>query len=98
MIVDFAPGIGPVLVDADDFKGFKLRLPAAGARRPDLPGIAFVDDANVLVGIDAVTRLPGAPDTDGWRAGFRKMVDYAATKGWIDDATNSIRAHVERVS
>ena len=98
MIVDFAPEIGLILVEADDFKGFKLRLPVTGDRRPDLPGVAFVDDANVLVGIDAVTRLPGAPDTDAWRAGFRKMVDYAATKGWIDAATNSIRAHVERMS
>lgn len=97
MIVDFSPVTGLTLVEAGDFKGFKLRIRECGIRRPDLPGIAFVDDANALVSIDAVTRLPGAPDTAAWRAEFGKMFEFAATKGWIDPATNAIRAHVEYI-
>lgn len=97
MIVDYSPGEEMSLVEPDDFKSFKLRLRNTSELRPTLPGVAFVDDRNVLIAIDAVTHLPGSPGTDEWRAGFRKMIDYAATKGWIDAATNSIRAHVERV-
>jgi hypothetical protein len=96
MIVDFSPEAGLTLVEADDFQRFKLRIRDGGGHLPVLPGIVFVDEANALVSIDAVTRLPGAPDTQAWRTGFGKMVDYAATKGWIDSATNAIRAHVER--
>jgi hypothetical protein len=96
MIVDYTPGAGLSLVEPDDFKGFKLR--AAGSEmRPAIPGVSFVDDGNVLIGIDTVRVLPGAPATPEWRAGFQSMIDYAARKGWIDEATNSIRAHVERV-
>lgn len=97
MIIEYVPGKGLALVEADDFKSFKLRLRDTPERRPVLPGIAFVDDVNVLIDIEAATRLPGASDTDAWRSGFGKMVVYAATKGWIDAATNSIRAHVERI-
>lgn len=96
MIVDYTPREGLRLVEPDDFKGFKLRLRETAEVRPALPGIRFVDDGNVLVGIDAVPALAGAPDTDAWRAGYRAMVEFAAGKGWVDQATNAIRAHVER--
>jgi hypothetical protein len=96
MIVDYTPGAGLALVEAHDFKGFKLRI-AGAETRPAIPDVSFVDDSNVLIGIEAVRRLPGAPDTPEWRAGYQAMVGYAARKGWIDQATHSIRAHVERV-
>lgn len=96
MIVDFSPQTGLTLVETDDFKGFKLRLRECGDRRLDLPGVTFSDDANALVSIEAVLRLPGTPDTAAWRSDFDKMLAYAATKGWIDSTTNAIRAHVER--
>ena len=95
MIVDYTPGAGLSLVEPDDFKGFKLRI-AGAEMRPAMRDVSFVDDGNVLIGIDAVRALPGAPDTPEWRAAYQAMVDYAARKGWIDAATNSIRAHVER--
>jgi len=98
MIVDYDPGTGLTLVEPDDFNGFKLRLRQTSERRPALPGITFVDDGNVLVAIDTVKGLAGAPASEAWAAGFRKMVDYAATRGWIDSAANAIRAHVERIA
>lgn len=96
MIVDYSPSGGLSLVEAEDFKGFKLRI-AGAETRPAIDGVTFVDDGNVLIGVDRVPALPGAPATAEWRAGYQAMVDYAAKKGWIDAATNSIRAHVERV-
>jgi hypothetical protein len=32
-----------------------------------------------------------------WQDGFQKMLDYAATKGWMDDARTVVTAHVETV-
>lgn len=96
MIVDYSPATGLALLEPVDFKGFKLHLRETAETRPVLPGVRFVDDGNALIGIETVRRLPGAPGTDAWNAGFQKMVDYARSKGWIDDATQSIRAHVER--
>ena len=98
MIVDYSPGTGLTLVEPDDFTGFKLRLRQAAERRPTLPGIIFVDDGNALVAIETVNGLAGAPASEAWAAGFGRMVDHAATRGWIDSAANAIRAHVERIA
>jgi hypothetical protein len=98
MIVDYSSEDGLTLVEPGDLKSFKLRLRNVAEARPAIPHVTFVDDGNVLIGIDAVPALPGAPGTAEWSAGYRKMVDYAVGKGWIDDASNAIRAHVERVS
>jgi hypothetical protein len=97
MIVDFHPVSGLSLVEAHDFKGFKLRLRETAEPRPAIDGVVFVDDANVLIEVDAVPRLTGSPDDEAWLAGYRQMIDYAASKGWIDPASNAIRAHVERL-
>lgn len=98
MIVDFSPAEGLRLVEPQDFKSFKLRLRDTDEARPTIPSVAFVDDVNVLISVDAVPRLPGAPSTPEWKAGFDRMVDYAAGKGWIDPVTKAIRAHVERAA
>jgi hypothetical protein len=59
--------------------------------------VGHVDpDGSIRVVPDAVRRLAGSdlPVTDQWESGFRAMIDYAATRGWVaDDGT--IRAHVE---
>lgn len=96
MIVDYSPKEGLQLLEAEDFKGFKLRLRGVDTLRPEISGITFVDDGNVLIGVDAVPALQGAPSDAAWLSAYRKMIDYAASKGWVDEATNAIRAHVER--
>ena len=59
MIVDYSPSGGLSLVEAEDFKGFKLRI-AGAETRPAIDGVTFVDDGNVLIGVDRVPALPGA--------------------------------------
>lgn len=97
MIVDYQPASGLSLLEAQDFKGFKLRLRDTDERRPSIEGVTFVDDGNVLIGVDLVPALPGAPDDEAWLTGYRRMIDYAASKGWMDGETDAIRAHVERL-
>ena len=97
MIVEYAPTTGLRLLEAEDLKRFKLRLPA-NVTRPKIEGVTFADDENALIATQLPLSLPGAPTTSEWRAGYQAMIDYAARKGWIDPATNAIRAHVERVA
>ena len=51
------------------------------------------DDA--YVSVDAVRRLAAGRVRDGWDDDLDKMIDYARSKGWYDDASHTIRAHVE---
>ena len=50
--------------------------------------IAFVrelaDTAKLESGVDAE-----------WEAQFRAMLDYAASKGWIDEAADRVEAHIQ---
>ena len=96
MIIDYSQAGALRLLEAADFKGFKLRLSGA-ERRPHISGVTFVDDDNVLIPSALPPTLEGAPTSAEWRAGYQAMVDYAAKKGWIDAAAQAIRAHVERI-
>ena len=51
------------------------------------------DDAYVAV--DAVRRLAAGRVEPGWDEAFAGMLGYARTKGWLDEAGNAIKAHVE---
>lgn len=96
MIVDYTPARGLTLAEPLDFKGFKLRLSGVAETRPAIDGIRFADDGHVFIAPETVIGLAGPVATEEWRAGFDKMVAYAASKGWTDPETNAIRAHVER--
>jgi len=96
MIIDHSRQDGLRLLEAEDLKRFKLRL-QGGELRPTLGGVTFVDDDNALIDVALAPSLPGAPTSPDWRAGYQAMIDYAASKGWIDAATQTIRAHIERI-
>ena len=96
MIIDHSRQDGLRLLEAEDLKRFKLRL-QNGELRPELGGVTFVDDDNALIAITLPPSLAGAPTSQSWRDGYQAMIDYAASKGWIDAATQTIRAHVERI-
>jgi hypothetical protein len=97
MIVHYAPEDGLSLQESEDFRKFKIVLTPGSPQRPQVPELTFVDDDNALIGIDVVPALPGAPTDSVWREGYAKMVAAAAKLGWIDEQSNAIRAHVERL-
>jgi hypothetical protein len=97
MIVEYSPESGACLVDAFDFRRFKLVLKgelAVGS--PTSEGITLVDDDNALVPVDLVPALPGRPDAAAWESGYATMIASAQKHGWIDVEANAIRAHIER--
>ncbi len=99
MIVSIAPTGTAALEDIDNFRAFKvaarcgaeqLAQALSGFGRLDADGSAWIS-RNWLVD-------NGRPDDSEWPAGFEAMRDYARAHGWVDPATDSIRAHVEYVS
>ena len=75
-----------VVLDGDDDPGPEA-LAAGGV-------LGFGDHAWVRT--DALRRLAGPAATAEWEEGFAAMLDYARTRGWVDDEQGAVRGHVER--
>ena len=58
-----------------------------GARPP-------APDDHVWVGVDWVRGQATGRVPPAWEDDFTKMLDFAATKGWLDEGGEAIRAHV----
>lgn len=103
MIIDFdltGANAAVELVDPDDCKRFHVAarggdvaglaaaLTAAGVGRLLLSGEAMIDTV-------AVRRMAAGRVSEGWEDEFAAMLEYAGSKGWLDDTGGSIQAHVE---
>ena len=92
---------GVALLEPEDLNSFKV-VARGGDRDPErlaaaLDGVGRVaDDGHVFVAIDAVRRLAGdrAQDPD-WSAGLERTIEYARSKGWLDERGEALQAHVE---
>ncbi len=86
------------LLEPDDFKGFKVvvsdHAPALAGRVAAL-GIPRFDE-HAWVSIDALRSLAGAAATPAWEESLDSMLEFARSKGWVDDELGAIRGHVER--
>lgn len=51
------------------------------------------DDAWITV--DAVRRMAAGRVGPSWDEDLGRMLEYARTKGWLDERAHAIRAHVE---
>jgi hypothetical protein len=97
--LDLSGGGGlATLLDPDDFKAFKVVVrgggpPLAALSAPS--GIAKVDE-HAWVRVDALRELAGPAATPEWEASLEGMLEYARSKGWVDDELGAVRAHVER--
>jgi hypothetical protein len=60
-------------------------------------GTAAGDD-HVWIAVDAVRQLAGGAADPAWEESFTGMLDYAESKGWLDEDGSSIRAHISRTT
>jgi hypothetical protein len=88
------------LAQPDDCTRFHLQV--TGARDPALLASTLAEaGAGRLVGddafvrVDAVRAMAAGRVGAAWQTDFDGMLDYARTKGWVDDAGEAIQAHVE---
>jgi len=91
------------LREPDEFRSFKIvagGISAAAALGTALAGIAKVDadGKTAWVSREAVRRLRGPNPRPEWLASFDKMVESVRRFGWVDDQTDSVRAHIEGAS
>jgi len=87
------------LAEPDDFTAFKVVLRDSGpsvAERVEAIGVARLDE-HAWVRVDALRELAGASATPEWEESLASMLEFARSRGWVDDELDSIRAHVERV-
>jgi hypothetical protein len=90
----------PRLVDAENFRAFSLvadgEISRLASALGDL-GTVDEDGAHAWLRATEVRRLAGALASDPrWIEQFDGMVTYAASKGWVSDDREAIRAHIER--
>jgi hypothetical protein len=86
------------LVHADDHKRFAVIViegAASPGERLGPVGVARFDEY-AWVSISELERLAGDVATPEWRASFAAMIEYARSKGWVDDDLGAVRGHVER--
>ena len=86
------------LVDPDDHTGFAVVIECDGE-----PGAAALASGGVVglgdhawVRTDALRRLAGPAATSEWERSFVAMLEYARTRGWVDDEHGAVHGHVER--
>lgn len=90
------------LIEAGDCERFLVAAPSGLDESPDplrAAGVGYLSEGFAWIRPEAVMDLASGLDLNhDWRDRFEAMVLYAKTKGWWDDASGSIRAHIEEVS
>jgi hypothetical protein len=88
------------LEEPEDTKRFHVSV--AGGSDRALVFAALVDaaagrleDDDAWITIDSVRRMARDRVGPGWDDDFAAMLEYAASKGWVDLRANTIRAHIE---
>lgn len=90
------------LDDEQNFRAFKvvIRIPDATLEeaRVALAGVATLPDRETAwVSAEALRQWRGVKDNAEWQMQFDAMMQEAKPHGWIDEANNAIKAHVEWV-
>jgi len=100
MLIHVGKDLQPHLQEPEDLRSFKLVIEAQhwqlNAIRAAFAPAGKVEDEKIAWVKESWLRSQ-APTRDdpAWQEGFRKMVDYAKSKGWVDPMSGAIRAHIE---
>jgi len=96
MIIFITAGGRAELREPDEFRSFKIVVDGASGLAA-LAGLAAVeaDGKTAWVTREAVRRLRGPDAPPAWGAAFDKMVESVRRFGWVNDQTDSVRAHIE---
>jgi hypothetical protein len=75
-----------------DLDGEALAAAARQAGLSSVPG-----GSHLLIPVDLLRRLASGRVGPGWEADLARMVEYATSRGWVDEEGTSLRAHIERL-
>jgi hypothetical protein len=94
------PAAAVELVEPDNLKEFHVAarggdaaalsagLEAAGVGR-------LLPSGEAMIETSAVRRLAAGRVPEGWDGEFAGMLEYAESKGWLDESGTQVQAHVE---
>lgn len=102
MFIQCQPNAATLLCEADNFSQFKIVAPSAPANGsadwwPADLGTLTEDGAHAWVSVPGFLARFEADQTEGWRAGFDRMIEAAAKYGFLDTEKNAFRAHIETI-
>ena len=88
------------LEDHENFRAFKLVVTGNPAKidatRKSLAGIAELpDDKTAWISEAALRRWDGVAQDPVWQQNLSAMIEKAKPHGWIDEARQAIKAHIE---
>ena len=100
MLIHVVPRQGRAEVrQADDLKRFSVVV-VGGASGEELEGALaplarLESNAIAWVSIERLRAACGRDDDVAWSLAFDAMVEFAASKGWVDETGTALRAHLE---
>jgi hypothetical protein len=100
LIVEMRMGAGHAaveLLEPDVFTAFKVVLHGGGPSPTLAAEVVARVDEHAWIRVDALRELAGAAATPEWEESLQGMLEFARSKGWVDDELGAVRAHVERV-
>lgn len=88
------------LVEPEDCKRFHVLYGVAGAAPSSVAQAlgtwaSGATDDHVWIRVEAVRAAAAGRVGAGWAEEFGGMLDYARSKGWLNEAGDAIAAHVE---
>ncbi len=103
MIIQITASGALELLERDNFKAFKIVAPAthasAQALAAALAPIARLNDDGKTAWVlqDALRQWQGSPQSAQWITAFDQMIESVKRFGWVDEASGSVRGHIEIV-
>ncbi len=97
MIVQVKDAGEVMLLEADDFKHFSVRLvgPGAAGALAETGTGRLINDSEARVSVAAVRRLADRDSDVSWNEGFVGMLRYADSRGWLTEDGTEVTAHLE---
>ena len=100
MLVKLSADSSVSLEDRDNFRAFKLVVTGNPAKldaaRKTLAGIAELpDDKTAWISEAALRHWPDVARDQAWQQNLSAMIEKAKPHGWIDEARQAIKAHIE---
>ena len=87
------------LLDPEELRSFAVAVVDSSTRdEGDWPEAVARHEEHVWVRIQAIRELAKPQVDAGWDAGFEKVIEFARSRGWVDDEAGAVRGHVERRS
>jgi hypothetical protein len=84
------------LVEPEELRSLKAVVVGPAAEPAWPPAIAKHEE-HVWIRVGELRELAAAAGVGPeWQAGFDAMLEFARSRGWVDETERAVRAHVER--